>query len=163
MGDRRNLRPYFYRVRAMLQNDNDWRRAAEQSWVVRFPKQRLHTFGSTNIAYYVVTEPIYQELQESKHEGVVRTGRVIAEKPGHRHAHLRHEPGRVQLRGVRVLLSHIARDAGPNSPGILYQYRNFASDKMDIVGGLPSEIALRIAGDLDKSQRGHVGRDGRCR
>ena len=132
----------------MLRNENDWRRAAEQSWVVRFPKQRLHTFGSTNIAYYVVTEPIYQELQESKHEGVVRTGRVIAEKPT-----IVTPTYAMNLDGFSSeayeYFSHIARDAGPNSPGILYQYRNSA-DKMDIVGGLPSEIAHRIAGDLDR-------------
>ena len=142
------MRPHFCRVKAMLQNENDWRRAAEQSWIVRFPKQRLHTFGSTNIAYYVVTEPIYQELQESKQEGVVRTGRVIAERPA-----IVTPTYAMSLDGFSSeayeYFSHVARDAGPNSPGILYQYRN-STDKMDIVGGLPSEIAHRIAGDLDR-------------
>ena len=65
----------------MMENEQAWRRAIEQSWVVRFPKQHLATFGSTNIAYYVVTEPIYQELDPDKREGVVRTGRVIAGRP----------------------------------------------------------------------------------
>ena len=137
-------------VEAMLQNENDWRRAVEQSWVVRFPKQRLHTFGSTNISYYVVTEPIYQELQESKQEGVVRTGRVIAERPT-----IVTPTYAMSLDGFSdeayEYFSHLARDAGPNSPGILYQYRN-STDKMDIVGGLPSEIAHRIAGDLDRRE-----------
>ena len=46
----------------MMQSEKDWRRAIEQTFVVRFPKQTLATFGSTNIAYYVVTEPVYQEM-----------------------------------------------------------------------------------------------------
>ena len=65
----------------MIENEGDWRRAIERSWVVRFPKQHLATFEATNVAYYVVTEPIYQEINANKHEGVVRTGRVIAETP----------------------------------------------------------------------------------
>ena len=39
--------------------------------------------------------------------------------------------------------------AGPNSPGFLYQYRNEAKGT-DIVGGTASEIARRISGDLDE-------------
>ena len=35
-----------------------WMKAIEQSWVVRFPKVHLTTFGLTDMAYYVVTEPI---------------------------------------------------------------------------------------------------------
>ena len=42
----------------------------------------------------------------------------------------------------------IARESGPNSPGILYQYKNEAGE-MDIVSGTPSEIAHKISGDLD--------------
>ena len=137
--------------KAMIQNEHDWRRAVDQSWIVRFPKQRLHTFGSTNIAYYVVTEPIYQGFQESeREEGVVRTGRVIAERPA-----IVTPTYAMSLDGFSSeayeYFSHVAQDAGPNSPGILYQYRN-STDKMDIVGGVPSEIAHRIASDLDRRQ-----------
>ena len=61
----------------------EWMRAIEQTWVVRFPKQLLATFGSTNISYYVVTEPIYLENETAASEGVVRTGKVVAElQPG---------------------------------------------------------------------------------
>ena len=56
-------------------------RAIEQTWVVRFPRQHLATFGATNISYHVVTEPIYQEMQPDRREGVVRTGRVLASRP----------------------------------------------------------------------------------
>ena len=46
-------------------------------------------------------------------------------------------------------MQDVAQQAGPNSPGILYQYKN-QSDKTDIVSGAPSEIAHRISGDLDR-------------
>ncbi|GAI20491.1 unnamed protein product, partial [marine sediment metagenome] len=49
--------------------------------ILRPPKQSLATFGTTNIYYYLVTEPAYAELIENVTETVVREGRVIAEKP----------------------------------------------------------------------------------
>ena len=61
--------------------ERDWNKALERTWVVRYPKQHLATFCSTNVSYYVVTDPIYQEPDASKQEGVVRTGKVIAERP----------------------------------------------------------------------------------
>ena len=127
--------------------EREWARAVEQSWVVRFPKQHLATFGTTNIAYYVVTEPIYREVVHGKQEGVVRTGRVIAERPA-----VVTPTYAMNLQGFSSeayeYLRHLSQLYGPNSTGILYQYRNEA-DKMDIVGGLPGDIADRISKDLD--------------
>ena len=37
-----------------MENNQQFNRALEHSLIVRFPKQRLATFGSTNIKYYVV-------------------------------------------------------------------------------------------------------------
>ena len=132
----------------MMEDARDWMRAIEQTWVVRFPKQHLATFGATNIAYYVVTEPIYRELQPDKQEGVVRTGRVLAERP----AVITPTYAR-SLEGFSAeayeYLRHVAQTHGPNSPGILYQYKNEA-DKVDIVSGVASEIANRIGEDLDR-------------
>ena len=61
----------------------DWMRAIEQTYVAKFPQQHLSTFGATNISYFVVTEPIYTVIDSNKKdlEGVLRKGRVIAEKP----------------------------------------------------------------------------------
>ena len=127
--------------------EREWARAVEQSWVVRFPKQHLATFGTTNIAYYVVTEPIYRELVPGKQEGVVRIGRVIAERPA-----VVTPTYAMSLQGFSAEAYDYFRDLsrlyGPNSPGILYQYRNEA-EKMDIVGGLAGDIAERISKDLD--------------
>lgn len=131
----------------MIENEGDWRRAIEQTWVVRYPRQRLATFGTTNISYYVVTKPIYEEQDASKQEGVVRTGRVMAERPA-----VVTPTYAMNLKGFSPeayeYISDVARQSGANSPGILYQYKNEAG-KMDIVGGVPREIAHRISGDLD--------------
>ena len=132
----------------MLEDERGWRRAIEQTWVVRFPKQRLATFGLTNIAYYVITEPIYKELDAGREEGIVRTGRVIAERPA-----VITPTYALNLEGFSPeayeYFSHAARQSGPNSPGILYQYRNEAGGT-DVVSGVPSEIAHRISDDLDR-------------
>ena len=130
-----------------FESERDWRRAIEQTWVVRYPKQHLATFGSTNIAYYVVTEPIYREHDDPKPEGVVRTGRVRADRPA-----VVTPTYAMNLSGFSPeayeYFGEISRESGPNSPGILYQYKNEAGD-MDIVSGNPSEIAHKISGDLD--------------
>ena len=121
----------------------------EQTWVVRYPTQHLATFGTTNIVYFVVTEPIYQDMAPGKkEEGVVRKGRVIAERP----TVITPAYG-LNLRGFSSeayeYMREMARSYGSNSPGILYQYKNEA-EKIDIVGGAPSEIAHRISEDLDR-------------
>ena len=134
----------------MMDSEQDWIRAAERSWVVRFPKQHLMTFGATNIAYYVVTEPIYQEPDPQKQEGVVRSGRVIAERPA-----VITPTYAMNLEGFSSeayeYLQDLAQRYGPNSPGILYQYKNKA-ESVEIVGGVPSEIAHRISDDLDRRE-----------
>ena len=134
-----------------METERDWRRAVEQTYVVRYPRQQLATFGSTNVAYYVVTEPIYRELEThhdiGKTEGVVRTGRVIAERPT-----VVTPTYALNLQGFSSeayeYFRETARESGPNSPGILYQYRN-EGGKMDIVSGNAGEIAHKISGDLD--------------
>ena len=131
-----------------METEQEWRRAVEQTWVVRFPRQNLATFGATNVAYYIVTEPIYQELDPNKQEGVVRTGRVIAERPT-----VVTPTYAMNLQGFSSeayeYFNDLARQSGPNTPGILYQYKNEAG-KMDIVSGSASEIAHRIRDDLDR-------------
>ena len=122
-------------------------RAVEQTWVVRFPKQHLATFGATNISYYVVTEPIYLDHEATLGEGVVRTGKVVAERPA-----VITPTYAMNLKGFSSealeYLQEMAQRYGPNSPGVLYQYRNEA-EKTDIVSGAPNEIANRISDDLD--------------
>jgi len=130
-----------------MMNERRWRKAIEQTFVVRFPKQSLATFGSTNIKYYVVTEPAFQEDLPERSEGVVRTGKVLAERPT-----IVTPSYMSNLEGFSSdayeFFHDLARRAGPNSPGIMYQYKNKPEDSR-VVGGVPTDIAHRISKDLN--------------
>ena len=62
-------------------DDERIRNAVERTEILRLPKQSLTTFGTTNIYYYLVTEPVYTELVKNVTETVIREGKVIAERP----------------------------------------------------------------------------------
>ena len=121
--------------------------------VVRLPKQHLATFGVTRLHYYVVTKPLYQDLAPDKpanpdrDETVVRDGTVVAERPA-----MVTPAYMLNLDGfgddARSYMQDLVRRLGPNSPGLLYQYRNEPAG-MEIVGDEVSAVAQRIAGDLD--------------
>jgi hypothetical protein len=55
--------------------------AVKRTEILRAPKQNLYTFGTTNINYYLVTEPGYSEIMGNITETVIREGKVIAERP----------------------------------------------------------------------------------
>ena len=130
-----------------MREPGDWMKALEQTYVVRYPKQSLATFGTTRINYYVVTSPVYADSVPGDREGVVRKGRVIAERPAIVTPYYA-----LNVKGFSDdaydYLQFLADRLGANSPGILYQYRN-ESDNLEIIGGEPAEIAHRISDDLD--------------
>ena len=132
----------------MDNSPQEWMRAAERTFIVRNPTQQLATFGSTTISYYVVTDPIYQEIEDGEPEGVIRTGKVVAARPA-----IVTPSYAMNLQGFSSeayeYLRHLAREYGPGSPGVLYQYTNEAH-KVEIVKGEPGEIAGRIGKDLDQ-------------
>ena len=97
--------------------------AVRQTIVIRPPKQLLDTFGATNIGYYMVTSPVYADIENKTKETVVREGRVIANRP------------RVvtpyylsRLEGFSPDAKHyfdsLVQQHGPDAPGIYYTYRN---------------------------------------
>ncbi|MCX6007499.1 MAG: hypothetical protein NTZ34_09635, partial [Chloroflexi bacterium] len=57
-----------------MESDEKIKFAIENTLVIRPPRQRLATFGSTNVYYYMVTA-LMDEVN------IVREGRVIAAKP----------------------------------------------------------------------------------
>ena len=122
-------------------------KALEQTYVVRYPKQSLATFGVTSINYFVVTSPVYADSDTGDREGVVRRGKVIAERPTIVTPYYA-----LKVQGFSneayEYLQFLADRLGANSPGILYQYRN-ESDNLEIIGGEPAEIAHKISDDLD--------------
>lgn len=130
-----------------MMNERRWRKAIEQTFVVRFPKQHLATFGATNIKYYVVTEPAFEEDMPERSEGIVWTGKVLAERPA-----IVTPSYMSNLEGFSSeayeFFRDLARRAGPNSPGIMYQYKN-KPENSEVVGGVPTDIAHRISKDLN--------------
>ena len=131
-----------------MNTPEEWmRQVVEKTYVVRMPRSTLATFGVTNLRYYMVTEPSYQEIVKHEREGVVRDGRVIAEKP-----QIVTPTYMLNLEGfgsrARRYMEHLAQQYGPQSPGLLYSYRNEPKDT-SIVGGEATAIARRISNDLD--------------
>jgi hypothetical protein len=124
--------------------------ALTMTQVLRPPKQHLATFGVTNVKYYLVTDPSYRDLVAGEEESVVREGRVISQRPA-----IVTPTYMMNLEGfsenARKYMDHLAQQQGPNSPGILYRYRNEPGN-LDIVGDGVQIVARRISEDLD--QRG---------
>lgn len=125
------------------------REAVERTEVLRGPKQKLATFGTTNVYYYLVTEPVYADLVEDTSETVIREGRVITEPP------------RIvtpyylsNLEGfsseARQYFDMLIRAYGRNAPGLFYTYRNepqglniVSDDLLAVVDKLNAEIDSR--------------------
>jgi hypothetical protein len=98
-----------------MEADERIRYAIEHTEVLRAPAQRLSTFGSTNIYYYLVTEL-------SEWVNVVREGRVIAARPK-----IVTPSYLINLEGfssqARRFIEMMA-ERTPHEPGIFYTYRN---------------------------------------
>ena len=112
--------------------------AISHTEVLRPPRQTLSTFGTTNIYYYLLTEPSYKELMEGEEETVVREGRVRAERPKVvTLSYLTKVEGFSEH--AKRYLEMIAREYGTHAPGLYYGYKNepkelnIASSNMDSV------------------------------
>ncbi|MFQ5826991.1 MAG: hypothetical protein ACE5IA_06510 [Dehalococcoidia bacterium] len=112
--------------------------AIRNTQILRPPKQTLATFGTTDIYYYLVTEPSYRELVDSSAETVIREGRVTAQRPK-----VITPSYLFNLEGfssqARRYFEMVIGEHGPNAPGLLYRYRNepkdltIASDELGLV------------------------------
>ncbi len=124
--------------------------AIEMTHVVRAPKKHLATFGVTNLQYYLVTKPSYDDLVRGEEESVIREGKVVSQRPA-----IVTPTYMLNLEGfsedARRYMESLVGRFGPNSPGLLYQYRNEPGD-LEIVGGSMPVVARRIADDLDKRE-----------
>jgi hypothetical protein len=129
-------------------NDERIREAVRHTEILRPPKRSLATFGTTNIYYYLVTEPAYAELVEAATETVVREGRVIAERP------------RIvtpyylsRLEGfsseAKKYLDMLIKTHGPNAPGMFYTYKNEPKE-LNIVSDNLLAVVDKLNDDIDK-------------
>ena len=103
--------------------DERIRDAVNHTEILRLPKQSLATFGTTNIYYYLVTKPAYAELIKNVTETVVREGRVIAERPRIVTPYYLSRLEGFSSEAKRYF-DMLMRTHGPNTPGLLYSYRN---------------------------------------
>ncbi len=116
--------------------------------ILRLPKRSLSTFGTTNIYYYLLTEPAYSELIGNTIETVIREGRVIAERP------------RIvtpyylsQLEGfspdAKRYFDALLKTHGANAPGMFYTYKNEPKE-LTIVSDNLLSVVNRLNAEIDK-------------
>ncbi|MBN1856836.1 MAG: hypothetical protein JW846_07785 [Dehalococcoidia bacterium] len=118
-----------------MEMDERIRDAMLRTELVRSPRRRLSTFGSTTVDYYVVTE-----LAESM--SAVRDGKVFAERPKIvTPYYLLHLEGFGE--GSRRYLEMMSEEHG-RQPGIFYSYRNEPSS-MSVV----SEPVAVVLGNMN--------------
>lgn len=131
-----------------MEIDDRIKRAVVNTEVLRPPRQSLATFGTTNVRYYLVTEPAYSDLVKDTAETVIREGRVVAERP------------RVvtpyylsRLEGfstdARRYLDMLLGAYGPDSPGLFYTYRNEPKELSIISDSLPS-VVDKLNSEIDR-------------
>ena len=129
-------------------DDERIRYAVEHTEILRPPKQSLATFGTTNIYYYLVTEPAYSELVKNVTETVVREGKVIAERP------------RIvtpyylsQLEGfspeAKRYFDTLTKIHGRNAPGLFYTYKNEPKE-LNIISDNLQSVVNKINAEIDK-------------
>ena len=129
-------------------DDERIRQAVKHTEILRLPKRSLATFGTTNIYYYLVTEPAYSELLKDVTETVIREGRVIAERP------------RIvtpyylsRLEGfssdARKYFDMLIRAHGANVPGLLYTYKNEPKE-LTIVSDNLLSVVNKLNDEIDK-------------
>ena len=130
-------------------DDERIRYAVRHTEILRAPKQSLATFGTTNIYYYLVTEPAYSELEKDVHETVLRQGRVIAERP---RIVTPYYLSRIEgfSSDARKYFESLIGTHGPHTPGLFYNYKNepkqltiISDNLLSVVDKLNAEIEKR--------------------
>lgn len=129
-------------------NDDRIRHAVEHTEILRAPKQSLYTFGTTNIHYYLVTEPVYSGLVNGTTETVVREGRVIAERPKIVTPYYLSN-----LEGfsseARRYFEALAEEHGANIRGLFYTYKNEPKELTIVSDNLPS-VVEKLNTEIDR-------------
>lgn len=130
-------------------DDEKIREAVRHTEILRPPRQSLATFGTTNVHYYMVTEPTYSELEKEVHETVLRQGRVIAEKPKIVTPYYLS-----RLEGfssdARKYLESLIETRGPHAPGLFYTYKNEPKE-LNILSDNLLSVVDKLNADIDKS------------
>ena len=129
-------------------DDERIRKAVEYTEILRAPRQSLYSFGTTNIHYYLVTEPAYSELVDTIPETVVREGQVLAERPKIVTPYYLSGLEGFSADAKRYFESLI-HEYGPNAPGLLYAYKNEPKE-LNIVSGHWQSVVDKISAEIDQ-------------
>jgi hypothetical protein len=129
-------------------DDERIREAVRHTETLRLPKQSLATFGTTNIYYYLVTEPAYKELVANVTETVIREGRVIAQRP---RVVTPYYLSRLQgfSAEARRYFDTLTKQHGANAPGLFYSYRNEPKE-LSIVSDSLRSVVAKLNAQIDK-------------
>ena len=129
-------------------DDERIREAVRHTETLRLPKQSLATFGTTNIYYYLLTEPAYKELVENVAETVIREGRVVAQKP---RVVTPYYLSRLQgfSTEARRYFDTLTRQHGADAPGLFYSYRNEPKE-LSIVSDSLRSVVAKLNAEIDK-------------
>ncbi len=122
--------------------------AARHTLILRAPKQSLYTFGTTNVYYYLLTEPVYAESTENISETVIREGRVIAERPKIVTPYYLSSLEGFSS-GARRYFEALLREHGPSVRGLLYSYKNEPKE-LNIVSDNLRSVVEKINAEIDK-------------
>jgi hypothetical protein len=129
-------------------DDKRIREAVQHTETLRLPKQSLATFGTTNIYYYLVTEPAYKELVDNISETVIREGRVIAQRPRVVTPYYLSRLQGFSTEAIRYF-DTLTQQHGANAPGLLYSYRNEPKELTIVSDSLRSVVA-KLNAEIDK-------------
>jgi len=129
-------------------DDEKIKYAVQHTEILRLPKQSLATFGTTNIYYYLVTEPAYSELVKDVTETVVREGRVIAQKPRIVTPYYLSRLEGFSLE-ARSYFESLIREQGSNTPGLFYTYKNEPKE-LNIVSDNLLSVVNKLSEEIDK-------------
>jgi len=132
----------------MRTDDDKIEDAVRHTEILRLPKQSLATFGTTNIGYYLVTKPVYDEITKESNETVIREGRVIAERP-----RIVTPYYMSQIEGfsgdAKRYFNALIQKYGADAPGLFYTYRN-EPGKLTIVTEELRAVVDRLNSEIDR-------------
>ncbi|MFC1933232.1 hypothetical protein ACFLXU_06390 [Chloroflexota bacterium] len=131
-----------------MEIDDRVRYTVKHTKILRAPKQSLYTFGTTNIYYYLVTEPVYSELTQNITETVVREGRVIAERPRIVTPYYLSSLEGFGTEAKRYFEALVG-EHGPNIPGLFYTYKNESKELTIVSDNLPS-VVDKLNAEIDE-------------
>jgi len=130
-----------------MESDERIKLAVMNTQVIRPPKQSLSTFGTTSVYYYLVAEAAYNDIIQGT-ETVIREGRVVAERPRIvTPSYLSHVQGfsPEAKKYFEMLMTHF----NPNSPGLIYAYRNEPKELNTVSDNLVSVVA-KLNSEIDQ-------------